>query len=157
MTTQAEFRERRMAWVEALRSERYNQVFGWLHATEPDSGDQFYCCFGVACEVSNLADWQNATQMDENDDWERGDYYLGDDTELPNEVVEYYGLASNDGAFEWQSLPLKIKKWLNSRNPDDSNCLEASLRSLNDSGHTFSAIATIIEAEPEGLFVRLTV
>ena len=109
MTTQAEFRERRMAWVEALRSERYNQVFGWLHATEPDSGDQFYCCFGVACEVSNLADWQNATQMDENDDWERGDYYLGDDTELPNEVVEYYGLASNDGAFEWQSLPLKIK------------------------------------------------
>ena len=139
--------------MDALRSGRYKQVFGWLRATDADCDKQFYCCFGVACEISNLADWQDATEKDESGDWERGDYYLGCDTELPDEVVRHYGLASGSGVFEWKALPLKVRQGLNPHNESFPASLEASLVSLNDSGHTFSTTADVIEAEPHGLFV----
>lgn len=48
-------------WTEALDSEKYAQVRGVLHRTEPQQriGDEpGYCCLGVLCEVAGLE--QNA-------------------------------------------------------------------------------------------------
>lgn len=45
-------------WVKALRSDEYAQDEGHLCYEDEISGDNFYCCLGVACDVLVDADWQ---------------------------------------------------------------------------------------------------
>ena len=72
----------RREWVEALRSGDYQQGQGALL-----TGDRF-CCLGVACEISGLAEWN-------------GHYYLGQDCALPDEVMDWLGLRDYMG--EWMN------------------------------------------------------
>ena len=110
--------ENAQKWVDALRSGEYGQTVHQLR-----QGDK-YCCLGVACEISGLAEWDRD---------EHGDRaYLGHGLNLPPDVVEWLGLNDHGGGF--------------------GNGLR-SLVFENDDGASFSEIADIIESEPEGLFV----
>lgn len=64
-------------WVKALRSGKYKQAKKKLR-----DGDRF-CCLGVACDISGLADWE-------------GETYLGEDLSLPIGVMEWLGVDQNE-------------------------------------------------------------
>lgn len=122
-------------WVEALRSDIYKQTRGRLRTTE--KGEYSYCCLGVACELYKA----NCRDVGEDIDW-NGDYFLGDEEELPLEVMSWLGLKEADGSYQ---PPPKV-----------ITCGEGDGHSLiNDNDYfymTFNQIADIIESEPEGLF-----
>ena len=103
--------------VIALRSGNYKQGKKALRK------DNFFCCLGVACDISGLGEWNNGL-------------YLDKDAYLPLEVMNYYGFVDQTGSFE---------------NPDGIN-FRISLSSLNDMKTTFEEIANIIESEPKGMF-----
>lgn len=100
-----EQRERVLKWIAALRSGEYNQSFRALR------GITGYCCLGVACEISGLSKW------------EAGKFYLGEESELPNQVRLYYGLKGRDGRY----------------------LICKTLTKDNDCGNSFEIIANTIE------------
>lgn len=112
-------------WVKILRSGRYPQGTEVLRGS-----DGKYCCLGVACELAVAegvippasSDYLGVTRYGPTGD--------SSTTHLPSAVVEWLGLNSEFGYF---------------------GSGDSSLISLNDVGVPFSAIADIIEAEPEGL------
>ena len=112
-------------WVAALRSGKYSQTRGVLR------DDRGYCCLGVACQL-----YADAMGIE----W--------------NEGVEY----RFDG--EEMVLPLSVKMWLglngdSGRYYDSVNDVEEySLAKANDDGMSFGGIASIIESEPDGLFIE---
>ena len=67
--------------------------------------------------------------------------YLGCSPFLPDEVRDWYGLATNKGG--WTDKRSLVEIWTGKK----------SLVEINDSGITFTEIADIIESRPEGLFV----
>ena len=119
--TEKETREHRKAWVEALRSDDYEQAQSVLRYI-----DNQYCCLGVACDISGLGEWVLY----------EGQYsYVTDrDSEielLPIEVQDWLGLKSSTG-----------------RHFSDTFQEGKSLSDLNDNYNlTFDDIADIIEAE----------
>lgn len=110
-----EHKERRKRWVDALRSGEYQQCTEALR-----KGDAF-CCLGVACDLH---------AKETGGEWVHGCRYLGQEYELPIDVMVWFGLRSPRGDFAGETLA-----------------------ELNDDGTPFSEIASIIESEPEGLFV----
>lgn len=111
-------------WVEALRSGEYTQTRGQLKDYSR------FCCLGVACDLF----------MKETG---RG-YWNGD--------IFY---AEDGGEYEASLLMPPIMHWLGLEDRSGgyvSNSAPRSLASQNDDGKSFSEIADIIEAEPEGLF-----
>lgn len=86
--------------------------------------DDCFCCLGVACDLYRTAE--------NGPDWE-GYSYLGRDDVLPQTVQDWLGLRQDDGQY--------------GRRKGSSSTLAVQ----NDDGMTFSEIAALIEAEPEGL------
>ena len=78
MTDAATYRKRKEALVAALRSGKYEQGKDWLR-----KGDAF-CCLGVACDISGLAEWVDGT-------------YMQDTLALPFEVCRFYGFVWSNG------------------------------------------------------------
>ena len=120
MYTPEETKVNREKWIAALRSGKYLQVQDSL------KDDVGYCCLGVACEISGLGDWA------ENKIYRVGLRFSSID--LPGAVVEYYGLASQEGSWGLDET-------------------EDSLIERNDRGATFEEIANIIENPPKHFLV----
>jgi hypothetical protein len=124
------------AWVEALRSGEYKQGMGCL-TTVADDGSEYNCCLGVACKLAVEAGVIKAPKG--NRAYDGGVYYRdGDDVQsaiLPDAVRAWLGLATTDSTFYRE------------------DGTQEKLTSLNDGGTSFERIATIIESNPEGLFV----
>lgn len=109
-------------WVDALRSGEYEQGKEYLCKNDK------YCCLGVACALYQQS--VGDLIVEEGDE----ETFYDDRLDLlPNKVVEWLGLASDDGG-------MKLK---NQR---------TSLVSMNDKGVSFAEIADVIESEPKGLF-----
>jgi hypothetical protein len=105
-------------WVAALRSGQYKQARGTLRDTE-QSGATGFCCLGVLCDISKQGEWN----QDDRDTWNyvlRADF---SETQLPDFVLEWAGMAHREGM-----LPRG-----------------ETLTNLNDSGKSFDQIADIIE------------
>jgi hypothetical protein len=112
-------------WVEKLRSGELEQGLHALH----DDGK--FCCLGVACELAVEEGLPLVVKEKINLDGTTYVEYDGHSGVLPEKVVEWLGLRTEEGGY----------------------CLAESLTFLNDSGATFNQIADLIESEPEGLFV----
>jgi len=39
-------------WIKALRSGKYKQGYGTLHNIDLDTGEEYFCCLGVAANIS---------------------------------------------------------------------------------------------------------
>ena len=130
----------RRIWIEALRSGKYGQGTAGLRSLDQ------YCCLGVACEVSDLGNWEN-----KGDDYDTFRLYDGslsrqerlNSVELvgealpPPAVLRWLGLKTDQGQFRLESGVTEM------------------LTSLNDNqGYTFEQIADVIESEPTGLLVQ---
>ena len=122
--TKEEQKEHRQEWVTALRSGSYEQGTGSLKQ-ENKQGDTF-CCLGVACDISGLYDWN-------------GIWYDGKEGELPESVMQYYGMNRADGCYA---------------KPEKGKVITDSLAFRNDHGYTFYNIAYMIENAPAGLLVE---
>lgn len=112
-------------WVEALRSGEFKQTEGALCARGR------HCCLGVGCELAirsgvtiNRDDRQTRVAFDNFEDV------------LPDQVIKFLGLKSDDGHFI------------------AAGHIHKTLAAINDAGTSFLEIADIIESEPEGLFVK---
>lgn len=122
--TVEEQKEHRKQWVAALRSGNYQKIKGRLKR------DEGFCCLGVACDISNIGSWYENVNG--------GIQYTGtienvNVSLIPDEVRDWLGLQSGDGAYSASSL------W---RDNDSYTDIKS-----------FADIADIIESEPEGLFV----
>lgn len=125
MYTLEEQKEHRKQWVEALRSEKYNQGFGAL------KNNNKFCCLGVACDISKLGDWDGLEYT--------GTIENGGESLMPDSVRDWLGLQRGNASFGDSSL------WELNDGVLAGGILER---------HTFEQIADIIESEPEGLFVK---
>lgn len=118
-------------WVAALKTDEFDQTDGML--CKPGIG---FCCMGVACEL----------------------FHRKFPDQLPKSVEAEYTVYGSDTAL----LPDIVKNWLGLRTEGGDFWLEGkpfgrkSLVGLNDAGVKFVDIATLIETEPEGLFVETT-
>lgn len=107
--------EIKQRWVEALRSNQYQQTKGFLH------DDIGFCCLGVLCDLAVQDGVIEETSVND------GDYFCYDteSTLLPYEVVEWARLSSKD--------------------PKVVNNGETTLSTLNDNGNSFISIAEVID------------
>lgn len=105
-------------WVEALRSEVFEQAKGKLK----DSNG--YCCLGVLCHISELSSWEQDT-LSNSEDYS----YLRNTQLLPEAVMVWAGMESVNGQFY---------------NEPESR-YSKQLDEMNDSGLTFNQIADEIE------------
>lgn len=121
--------ENAKAWIEALRSGKFEQTQGWLRNHEG------YCCLGVACELALEAGIIEESYFDDNSEYAS---YDGEDTELPEVVAEWLGLTNPAGRYEPETPDPDVECW--------------GLTWDNDKGKTFDEIADIIENQPPGLF-----
>ena len=128
--------------VKALRSGNYKQTNERLRYGNA------YCCLGVGCKIYTRLGWQKLLS---------GHYiFMKNEFVLPNAVSNWLNFTWNNGSF---TLNDKIIKFLSSKgynvyNNEASKDYRSSLSSLNDFGIDFDTIASIIEMEPEGLFVN---
>lgn len=117
-------------WVTALRSGEYNQGYGKLR-----DGDSF-CCLGVLCDLFEK-ETQQTIHVSHNKNFFYGEG--GDCYKLPNEVKEWSGIFSRDGAVygfsEERGHTYKVELF----------CLSE----MNDKGIPFSEIADKIEENSE--------
>lgn len=116
-------------WVDALVSGDYKQGVGALGAWGP-FGIKKYCCLGVACEVAMLNGLKLRRVMRQGGITVYGD----EDSVLPQEVQDWYGLESSNPAL----LGAPEVSW-------DSYDEAIECSSLNDErGYTFEEIAELI-------------
>ena len=131
-------------WIEALRSGKYRKGMEKLH-TKDNKGNEYFCCLGVACNISNLAT-QEVNPLDKGPVTVVS-YASPTETRmdsLPYEIRLLFGLRNEYGSFYQDNRTRAIFA-----------CHHSDLTSLariNDSGATFEQIAKIIELRPEGLF-----
>lgn len=114
--------EARKLWVDALRNGGYSQGTGRL--CEVNGNTKYYCCLGVACDLyckneSPIESHYNRYCM----------AYDGEDMILPDEVMDWLGIAESDGSY-------------------DEDNPEANLAHMNDHGMLFEDIADFIENTP---------
>ena len=89
--TPEEQAQHRQELIEALESGKYTQGSNYLHK------DNYYCCLGVACDISGLGRWS----MDTGRIAFR--YVVEDEVDgstsyrLPQVVADYYGFTSQVG------------------------------------------------------------
>ncbi len=112
-------------WLEALKSEEYNQSSSRLKT------DKGFCCLGVLCDI------HRKTIKKKDYKWESpkdGIFsYLESEASLPKIVIEWAGLSN-----EWGNLKKEVKY---------KNVNHNSLYRLNDEGMTFKQIAKVIEKQ----------
>ena len=111
-------------WIEALRSGKYDQGMGNLKVGV--SNDPAYCCLGVLCELAAEAGVIPPGQLLEHEPNNYSHYFLGEDEFLPDEVMTWANLDSNNGAFS-------------------DRFGESCLTDLNDNGKSFDDLADIID------------
>lgn len=111
-------------WVDALRSGKYGQVRYVLKGAKGG-----YCCLGVACDISGLGEWGEATPYNDGIQYN----FSGTTgrqrtlTQLPSPVVDWLGVNFN----VWK--------------PKD---YDQTLADLNDIARlSFNVIADLIEDE----------
>ena len=137
--TPEEQAEHRRLWVEALRSGEYTQAKESLR--NPDG----FCCLGVACDISWLVIWRQATETDISLSvgtplgfmFAECEGATGPQSErgiLPGLIADWLGLISIKGSFGFKD--------------------QRSLITMNDQGNSFEAIADVIETEPSLLGKR---
>lgn len=94
-------------WVKALRSGEYEQARGKLRVTR-DSGDAFYCCLGVLCDLyrvqTGLGEWSVAESLAGNrhvyfSDTSIPGWYCTSASDLVTSVVNWAGCKSHTGEF----------------------------------------------------------
>ena len=121
--TEEEQKKHRAELVKALRSGKYKQGYENLRR------GNYYCCLGVACDVSRLGKWESPF-----DNLCRTVYsYFGDHCYLPQKVQEYYGFIDYAGY---------------------TRSIKRTLLKINDyERRSFVEIADLIESEPEGMFI----
>lgn len=112
-------------WVDALRSEKYQQGTGCLKQTK-NQQDKF-CCLGVLADIAIKEGLKiNVKQLYERTIFgDRGDY-----------------------------LPTEVQKWANMKTPSGyftKDNITNTLSYINDGGTKFDEIATIIEDNIEEL------
>ena len=109
-------KEVKSKWIEALRSQEYNQSFDRLRDKNG------YCCLGVLCDIH--AKETGNEWVDMVKPIPCGKYYLGHVSNLPKEVIKWAGL-------EKQNPMLTV---------------DMSASSCNDSHeYTFNQIADLIQ------------
>ncbi|MEE9353353.1 MAG: hypothetical protein V3U94_02905 [Candidatus Thorarchaeota archaeon] len=119
-------------WVKALRSNEYAQSEGYLCSESEISGDSFYCCLGVACDVLVEEYWQKT----QHNLWSIGPF---EEFPLPpnnNTHVDWGGAETT--SFPSPSILEKIGL-------DVAYAQE--LAELNDNGWSFKKIANKIEKD----------
>ena len=84
--TKDEQAEHRKQWVQALRSDSYQQAQGKLRGAHDG-----FCCLGVACDISGLGEWDDGG-------------YLGERGSLPDQVMDWLGLEDAAGGYIASSL-----------------------------------------------------
>ena len=126
--TKEEQKAHRAELCAALRSGKYKQSAGALHTT--DGG---FCCLGVAEDLRGVEWREDVFELS-------GIFVFGE-----GEAIHTAGLSRDGMAYYGFAKPLGQYK------PDNGN--ETALAYKNDSGVSFEEIATIIENEPEALFV----
>jgi hypothetical protein len=134
-------------WLEALRSGQYMQGKEKLH-TKDSKGNEYFCCLGVACNISDLAIQKAITPYTgiKSDITVIRYISLNDArvSSLPEPVKNLFGLKTTSASFEQDYRTRAIF---------DCSGHVTSLAALNDNGATFEQIAQIIELRPQGLFV----
>ena len=117
-------------WVDALRSGEYQQGQNKLHVWD-EEGTEFFCCLGVLCDLA-VNNGVKVTVVDIDDD---GMYCYENEVEfLPQEVMEWSGVWSKDGEYEFEGNPDAFGK-----------NLRGKLTNMNDAGVPFFDIADEIE------------
>ena len=96
--------EPKAKWLEALRSDDYDQTKSRLGVEYP-SGKARYCCLGVLCEVA-IIDGVDLKRTVDHDGFVRYDDEGG---VLPFKVAEWAGLTTGSNPsvkvdFEWRTL-----------------------------------------------------
>jgi hypothetical protein len=121
------------AWIDALRSGKYEQGRGSLR-----TNDDTYCCLGVACDVYDPSRWDRNTYP--YNEWS----YINFVGDLPAEVQEAFCLVGAGGEFRDENGDID----------DNVYCLAARNDAPSGSSfhRNFSEIADMIEHD---LNVRL--
>lgn len=104
-------------WVKALRSGKYKQTKKVLR------NRQGFCCLGVLCDLA---------EKDGGQGWAKSESLDG---------MYYYGADSQTGTLS----PRMAAFIVGSKNPYKQDEILEELVNLNDSGHSFDKIATVIE------------
>lgn len=122
------------AWLEALRSGKYQQTHARLK--KPDG----YCCLGVLCDISGVGSW---VPRDTCFEYEVG-AHGGATADLPHEVCTFAGL---DRLVPVVRIPEyhALMKVIPERYREFASKGGVDLASLNDAGVSFADIADIIE------------
>jgi hypothetical protein len=79
-------------WVNALRSGKFKQTKNKLHSPALNS----YCCLGVLCEIAAKKGICK----------KQGKYFDFCDQTLPTKVLEWSGIKSHEGAYNYNNLSL---------------------------------------------------
>jgi len=120
-------------WVDALRSGKYIQGRNQLAYVTSETGENRYCCLGVACELAI----ENGVKLSRTK-------LFGDSA---------YGLYAYGPFEETLRLPEAVVIWLGTQNADqslldqDPKCGGRQLSVVNDAGFDFDYIANLIERE----------
>lgn len=113
------YKENIQKLVDALRSSKYKQGFAALKY------DDCMCVLGVACDISNLGQWEHLTLSDTY-------CYMtpisSSRTHLPPDVIAYYGFPNDDPRIDYGETT-------------------ETLSNLNDSGLPFTTIANLLEEQ----------
>lgn len=91
--TQQEILAHLKKWEEALLSGEYTPTTGTLKRI-----DKGYCCLGVACEISNLGDWEPIDDLGMYTVPGKYDEFK-DSALLPAPVAAYYGFKGKNVLF----------------------------------------------------------
>lgn len=99
-------KEARKLVAEALRSGEYIQGRYLLCRVSPTTGEQTYCCLGVACEVYNKVVEPIAIETVANGLGSNCKMYDNRNTLLPEKVREWLGFRLANGKFYGDSWKL---------------------------------------------------
>ena len=106
-------------WLKALRSKKYQQGEDRLR-----NSDNMFCCLGVYLDAVKKVEWKKQHSQECYS-------YMGKNSDLPDKIVK--------GSF-----------YSSTGDPKPAFLSELySLADLNDGGHTFEAIADILEKNTE--------
>lgn len=119
-------------WVAALRSGEFEQGRFRLQI----AGEK-YCCLGVACELYRRETGEG--QWKQYNDYRHGE-------------CKMFSVPKEDECIA--GLPHIVKDWLSLSSKTGTTDFNGSLTNKNDFGSTFDDLASLIESEPEGLFVK---
>jgi hypothetical protein len=128
-------------WTKELRSGRWEQGRDALCSVE-SNGTMCYCCLGVLTELYNLNQKKSRKKTlstenieDRASDGKNVISYNGNDDVLPDEVMRWAGMSTENGSLLDCELDVDYEH----------------LADMNDSGKSFMYIASIIDQHYESL------